>query len=92
MHERHDDLPRDWHDNVAAAEDDSFRFLRSLKMVARPERLDAQTRAVHQRVLRTSIVPKHTKSGRVRVSQLASGGRRCGFEGKRNKRNKRSKR
>jgi Fe-S-cluster containining protein len=41
---------RSWRENAAREEDANFRFLRSLKMVSDPARLDSQARELHQEV------------------------------------------
>jgi Fe-S-cluster containining protein len=43
----HDTILRDWNENAARDEDVTFRFLRSLKMVPNPDRIDALARDLH---------------------------------------------
>jgi len=44
----HDMILRDWQENAARDDDVNFRFLRSLKMVSDPERVDALAHALHE--------------------------------------------
>lgn len=44
----HDTLIADWRQNAARDEDRNFRFLRSLKMVSDPDRIDDLARDLHQ--------------------------------------------
>lgn len=53
MPDEHDELVRDWRENAAADEEDSFRFLRSLKMVPSPGRVDRLARELHAEVFAT---------------------------------------
>jgi Fe-S-cluster containining protein len=48
----HDALLQDWRENAAKDDDVNFRFLRSLKMVSDPERIDAQARELHEDAFR----------------------------------------
>lgn len=47
MPDDHDALLRDWRKNAARKEESNFRFLRSLKMVPNPDRVDALARELH---------------------------------------------
>ena len=47
MPDDHDAMLRDWRENAARDEDANFRFLRSLKLVSDPERIDALARELH---------------------------------------------
>jgi len=44
----HDALLRDWQENAEKDEDTNLRFLRSLKMVSDPDRVDAAARQLHE--------------------------------------------
>jgi uncharacterized protein len=48
MTAEHDALVEDWRRNAARHEDRNFRFLRSLKMVSDPDRIDEMARDLHQ--------------------------------------------
>src|SRR5947207_1798805 len=48
MPDDHDALLDDWRENAARDEDANFRFLRSLKMVRAPERIDALAGELHE--------------------------------------------
>jgi Fe-S-cluster containining protein len=48
MADNHDSILRDWRENAARKEDANFRFLRSLKMVDDPDRIDALARELHE--------------------------------------------
>jgi Fe-S-cluster containining protein len=48
LNAEHDALVNDWRRNAARHEDRNFRFLRSLKMVSDPVRIDDLARALHQ--------------------------------------------
>ncbi len=50
MSDQHDDLLQAWRDNAARDDDANFRFLRSLKMVDDPSRVDADARRLHAEV------------------------------------------
>jgi Fe-S-cluster containining protein len=47
MPDDHDAIQQDWKENAAKHERANFRFLRSLKMVAHPERIDALAADLH---------------------------------------------
>jgi hypothetical protein len=47
MTAEHDALVDDWRRNAASDEDRNFRFLRSLKMVSDPDRIDDLARKLH---------------------------------------------
>jgi Fe-S-cluster containining protein len=47
MADDHDTILRDWSQNAARNEEANFRFLRSLKMVDDPDRIDALARELH---------------------------------------------
>jgi len=44
----HDAILRDWRENAARDEDTNFRFLRSLKLVSDPDRIDDLARDLHK--------------------------------------------
>jgi Fe-S-cluster containining protein len=48
MPDDHDTMLRSWRENAARDEDTNFRFLRSLKMVSDPDRIDSLAREVHE--------------------------------------------
>src|SRR5262249_19776126 len=48
MLDDHDAILREWRENSARDEDANFRFLRSLKLVSDPERIDSLARELHQ--------------------------------------------
>lgn len=50
MPDQHDELLQDWRDNAAMDEADNFRFVRSLKLVDSPGRVDARARELHAEV------------------------------------------
>ncbi len=47
MHDDHDANLEDWRQNAQKNDDKNFQFLRSLKMVSSPARIDALTRELH---------------------------------------------
>jgi Fe-S-cluster containining protein len=53
MPDDHDVMLRDWRENAAREETAHFRFLRSLKMVSDPDRIDSLARELHQEVFAT---------------------------------------
>jgi Fe-S-cluster containining protein len=44
----HDTILRDWRENAAKDDNANFRFLRSLKLVSDPDRIDALARGLHE--------------------------------------------
>jgi Fe-S-cluster containining protein len=46
--DHHDAILRDWKENAAGQDDSNFRFLRSLKMVPNPERIDRLAAGLHE--------------------------------------------
>lgn len=47
MSDEHDAILRDWNASAAKNEHANFRFLRSLKMVSNPKRIDALAAELH---------------------------------------------
>jgi Fe-S-cluster containining protein len=47
MPDDHDSLLRDWRENAPRQEEANFRFLRSLKLVSDPDRIDTLARELH---------------------------------------------
>ncbi len=50
MPDHHDRMLQSWWENAARKQDVNFRFLRSLKMVSDPDRIDALARELHEEV------------------------------------------
>jgi Fe-S-cluster containining protein len=50
MTDEHDQLLKDWRECASGDYEDNFRFVRSLKMVSRPERVDEEARELHAEV------------------------------------------
>ena len=50
MPDDHDRMLQSWRENAAREDDSNFRFLRSLKMVSDPERIDALAGGLHEEV------------------------------------------
>jgi Fe-S-cluster containining protein len=48
MPDDHGAIVRDWRENAARNEDGTYRFLRSLKLVSDPDRIDSLARELHE--------------------------------------------
>jgi Fe-S-cluster containining protein len=52
MHSDHDAILNDWRKNAEKHDEENFRFLRSLKMVRHPDRVDAEAQELHEEAFR----------------------------------------